>query len=110
MMEKCRASLEEWIKASYLCPCSWYNVVLVTILEGDLDEAVKRADFWLSNGDSQAGLHVDPIFRLLSERPEYDELMARNAQQVKRQREIYLNGGGWASLGKPDQVKVTAEH
>ena len=104
MMEKCRASLEEWIKASYLCPCSWYNVVLVTILEGNLDEAVERTDFWLSNGDSQAGLHVDPVFLLLSERPEYDELMARNAQQVERQREIYLKGGGWAVLERPDAV------
>ena len=64
------------------------------------------ADFWLSNGDSQAGLHVDPVFRLLSERPEYDELLKRNARQVKRQREIYLSGGGWGSLEKPDVVAL----
>ncbi|MDX1570441.1 MAG: hypothetical protein R3200_08150 [Xanthomonadales bacterium] len=104
MMEKCRSRLEELIKASYLCPCSWYNVVLVTIVDGRLDEAVERADFWLSNGDSNSGLHVDAVFRRLSERPEYNELLARNAQQVERQREIYLNGGGWGALKKPDEV------
>ncbi len=106
MMEKCRTSLDEWIKASYLCPCTLYNVVLLTILDRPPAEAVDRADFWLSNGDSRAGLHVDPLFRLLSSRPEYDELMARNARQVKRQREIYLSGGGWGTLGQPEQVAL----
>ena len=81
-------------------------MVLVTILEGNLDEAVERTDFWLSNGDSRADLHFDPIFRLLSERPEYEELLARNALQVERQRELYLSGGGWAALEKPDEVAL----
>ena len=106
MMDRCRSYLEERFKARYLCPCSWYNVVLVTILDGRLDVAVERADFWLSNGDSQPGLHVDPVFRLLSERPEYDELLARNSRQVERQREIYLSGGGWGSLEKPDAAAL----
>ncbi|MEJ2256322.1 MAG: hypothetical protein P8X98_04850 [Woeseiaceae bacterium] len=80
--------------------------MLLTILDRRLDEAVERADFWLVNGDSQAGLHVDPVFRVLSERPEYDGLMARNARQVERQREIYLSGGGWDALGKPEEVAL----
>ena len=78
----------------------------MTIIDGRLDEAVERADFWLSNGDSQAGLHVDPVFRLLSERPEYDELMKRNAEQLERQREIYFSGGGWGALKAPDELAL----
>ena len=38
---------------------------------------------------------------VLADRPEYGELLARNARQIERQREIYLSGGGWASLEKP---------
>ena len=106
MMEKCRVGLEERFKARFLCPCVFYNVVLITILDGRLDEAVERADFWLSSGDSQPYLHVDPVFRLLSERPEYAELLERNARQIERQREIYLSGGGWNALDKPDEVAL----
>jgi len=107
MMQQCRVDLEERFKARYLCPCSWYFVVLVTILDGRLEQAVERADFWLSNGDSNIGLHVDPVFRLLADRPEYGELLARNALQVERQRELYLSGGGWAALEKPDDVALS---
>jgi len=106
MMEKCRVDLEERFKARYLCPCTWYNVVLVTILDGRLEEAVERADFWLSNGGSNVGMRVDPVFSLLADRPEYGKLMARNARQIERQRELYLSGGGWAALEKPGEVAI----
>ncbi len=92
MMDACLEDFEERFKAKYLCPCSWYYVVLSTILDGRLDEAVERADFWLSNGDSNFGLHQDPIFAQLSDRPEYADLLARNTAQSQRQREIFLAG------------------
>ncbi len=92
MMDSCREGIEKRFEARYLCPCSLNYVVLFTILDGRMDEAVERADFWLSNGDSDFSLHLDPIFAELSERPEYDELLARNAAQIQRQRAIFLAG------------------
>ncbi len=94
IMDSCREDIEKRFEARYLCPCSLNYVVLFTILDGRMDEAVERADFWLTNGDSDFSLHQDPIFSELSERPEYDELLARNAAQIQRQREIFLAGGG----------------
>lgn len=92
MMDSCREGIEERFKARYLCPCTLNYVVLFTILDGRYDEAVERADFWLTNGDSDFSLHQDPIFSELADRPEYDELLARNAAQIQRQREIFLAG------------------
>jgi hypothetical protein len=102
MMKKCRDEMEERFKAKYLCPCTWERVVLFTIMDGRIDEAVARADQWLTNGGSDLTLHVDPIFNLLADHSEYPGLMARNAAQVQRQRDIYLaatsNESGSASL------------
>jgi hypothetical protein len=46
----------------------------------------------LSNGDSASWVPLDPIFRQLEDRPEYPDLLARNAEQLERQRQIYLSG------------------
>jgi len=92
MMDKCQKQVEQRFKAHYLCPCSWFEVVQYTILDGRMDEAVQRADQWLSNGDSSFDLHIDPIFAQLSDRPQYADFLARNAAQIQRQREIYLAG------------------
>ncbi len=100
MMDKCRAQMEERFKAQYICPCSWYNVVLYTILDGRMEEAADRADKWLTHGDSNTYLHVDPIFKLLSDQPQYPEFLARNAATIERQRNIYLAGRGEAETGE----------
>lgn len=92
MMERCHEVYEERLKAKYICPCSFLGVVLYTILDGRLDDAVERADQWLSNGDSASWVPNDPIFRQLEDRPEYPDLLARNAEQLERQRQIYLSG------------------
>ena len=92
MMAKCQESYEERLKAQYLCPCSFYGVVLYTILDGRLDEAVQRADQWLAGGDSMSWLPFDPVFAELKDRPEYAELLARNEEQLARQRQIYAAG------------------
>ena len=91
MMERCHEVFEERIKAKYLCPCTFYGVVQYTILDGRLDDAVQRADQWLTNGDSASWVPQDPIFRQLKDRPEYPDLLARNAEQLERQRQIYLS-------------------
>ena len=80
------------MKVKYICPCTFYGVVQYTILDGRLDDAVQRADQWLSNGDSASWLPFDPAFTILKDRPEYPELLARNAEQLERQRQIYLAG------------------
>jgi TolB-like protein/Flp pilus assembly protein TadD len=90
MMSECERSMEERFKARYLCPCMMYGVVQYTILSGRLEEAVERADYWLSNGDSYYALHLDPIFSQLSSHPRYAELLTRNAAHQARQRELYL--------------------
>ena len=92
MMQRCHEVYEERLKAKYICPCTFYGVVQYTILDGRLDDAVQRADQWLSNGDSASWVPNDPIFRQLEDRPEYPDLLARNAEQLERQRQIYLSG------------------
>jgi len=92
MMEECRKQTEERLKAKYLCPCSWFDLVLFATLDGRTDEAIERAMQWLDNGDSDALIHIDPIIQTWSDRPEYDELLARNAEQVERQQQLYLAG------------------
>ena len=67
--------------------------ILARVVPADrLDDAVERADQWLSNGDSASWVPNDPIFRQLEDRPEYPDLLARNAEQLERQRQIYLSG------------------
>ncbi len=90
VLAKCETQMEERFKARYLCPCTLYGVVQYTILTGRLREAVERADYWLSNGDSYYFLHLDPVFKRLEGQPEYADLLARNAAQIQRQQEIYL--------------------
>jgi TolB-like protein/Flp pilus assembly protein TadD len=100
MMARCEQVYEDRIKAGYLCPCSFYGVLQYTILDGRIDEAVERANQWLSNGDSMAYLPTDPIFQLLSDRPEYQEFINRNEAQLARQRQIYLSGRNENSVAK----------
>jgi TolB-like protein/Flp pilus assembly protein TadD len=92
IMGECRRKMEERLKAGYFCPCSYFSLVLFTIVDGRLEEGIERADQWLNNGDSSYFLQSEPIFRLLKDQPEYDELIARNAEQIERQKQIYLSG------------------
>jgi TolB-like protein/Flp pilus assembly protein TadD len=92
IMAACQERMEERVKVNYFCPCSYYKLVTYTIVDGRLDEAVKRADQWLTNGDSSYYLAADPIFSLLSDRPEYSDFLARNAAQIERQKNIYYSG------------------
>jgi TolB-like protein/Tfp pilus assembly protein PilF len=90
MMTRCHKQFEERLKAQFFCPCSYYGLVGYTVLDGRIEEAVQRADQWLSNGDSWVFLDQDPIFDQLADQPEYAELLARNQEQVERQQRIYL--------------------
>jgi len=92
MMEECRKTTEERLKAGYLCPCSFFNLVLFATLDGRTDDAVKRAMEWLENGDSFSWLSADPILNEWSDRPEWEQIMVLNAEQVNRQQDIYLAG------------------
>lgn len=42
MMEKCRKSTEERLKAQYLCPCSWFSLVAFATIDGRTDDAIER--------------------------------------------------------------------
>jgi TolB-like protein/Tfp pilus assembly protein PilF len=92
MMEECRKRTEERLKAQYLCPCSWFDLVLFATLDGRTDEAISRAREWVENGDSYSLLHTDPILQTWADRPEYEEIMALNSAQVERQQKIYTDG------------------
>ncbi len=94
IMNQCRKQTEERLKASYLCPCSWFNLVVFATLDGRTEDAVKRAKEWVEKGDSFNMLKDDLILKLWADHPEYEEILARNAEQVKRQRKIYLAGTG----------------
>ncbi len=101
MMKECHRIFEERLKARYLCPCSFYGVVAYTTLDGRYDEALKRADQWLTQGDSNSFLPFDPIFKELEDDPAFPEIVARNAAQLERQREIYFAGRAPEATGRP---------
>jgi len=92
MMDQCRQNTEERLKAGYLCPCTFFNLVTFATLDGRTDEAIARANEWLDNGDSFAWLEGDPILWEWSDRPEYQQILLRNAEQVQRQQQLYLDG------------------
>jgi TolB-like protein/Tfp pilus assembly protein PilF len=92
MMEECRKRTEERLKAGYLCPCSFFDLVLFATLDGRTDEAVARASQWMDNGDSFAWLAGDRVLKQWSDRPEYEQILIRNAEQVTRQQQIYREG------------------
>jgi len=98
MMAKCFQQYEEKLKVGYLCPCSFFGLVMYTILDKRFDEAVERTEQWLSNGDSMSYLAQMPIFTQLADRPEYPGFLARNEEQLERQREIYRSGRENASV------------
>jgi hypothetical protein len=99
-MADCQQRMEERIKVNYFCPCSYYNLVIYTIVDGRIDEAVERADQWLTNGDSSYSIGVDPIFNRLSGQPEYSDFLARNAAQIERQKNIYYSGKSISSAAR----------
>ena len=89
------------MKAGYLCPCSFFDLVLFATLDGRTDEAVERANQWLDNGDSFAWLAGDQVLKQWSDRPEYEQVLARNAEQVARQQQIYRAGVAARDQEKP---------
>jgi hypothetical protein len=91
-MTQCHKQFEERLKVNYLCPCTWYGMVLYTIIDGRYEEAVQRADQWFTDGGSSSFFEWEPMFRLLADQPEYEDFLARNAEQLARQQQIYLSG------------------
>jgi len=92
MMEKCRKKTEERLKAQFLCPCSWFNLVTFAAIDGRTEDAIERTKEWLNNGDSYSLLALDPVIQEWSGRPEYEEIIDRNNEQVQRQQALYLAG------------------
>lgn len=92
LMQECRKSTEERLKAQYLCPCSWFNLVAFATIDGRIDDAIEHTREWLNNGDSYSLLYMDPVMQEWSDRPEYQEFLARNEEQVKRQQSLYMAG------------------
>jgi len=92
ILESCLKRTEERLKAKYLCPCTWFNLVLVATLDNRIEDAVMRADEWLTRGDSFSLLRNDPVFNSWSDQSAHDEILTRNDEQVERQKQIYLAG------------------
>jgi TolB-like protein/Flp pilus assembly protein TadD len=92
IFDSCRERTEERLKAKYLCPCSWFSLVKFATLDNRIEDAITRADEWLTRGDSNSLLRQDSIMKSWSERPEYRDILARNDEQVQRQKQIYFAG------------------
>jgi TolB-like protein len=92
MMDKCRNKTEERLKAQFLCPCSYFDLVLFATIDGRTEDAIERTREWLNNGDSSSLLYMDRVLQEWSDRPEYQEFIERNEEQVKRQQALYLAG------------------
>jgi TolB-like protein len=104
MMTKCRKTTEERLKAQYLCPCSWFNLVTFATIDGRTDDAIERTREWLNNGDSFSLLYMDPVIQEWSDRPEYQEFLERNNEQVERQQALYLAG-----IAARDKAEATTD-
>ena len=99
IMSECHKVFEERLKVNYLCPCTFFNVVIYTLADGRIEEGMRRANQWLDNGDSNAALEYFPLIKLLQKEPGYDDLIARNEAQLERQRDIYASGQ--AAIAEP---------
>ena len=97
MLAECDRILEKRLIAGYICPCDLERLVMYTILDQRFDDAIERADQWMDSGYSTPDLPSNPIFKLLSERAEYQGLLDRNAEQILRQRQMYLAAKGSAT-------------
>jgi TolB-like protein len=104
MIEACRKRTDERVKAQFLCPCSWFNLVLFATVDGRPEDAIFRANEWLDKGDSNALLDMDPVIQTWADRPEYAEILARNAEQVERQKSLYLAGVKAREAGEGNSV------
>jgi len=109
MMEACRKRTDERVKAQFLCPCSWFNLVLFATVDGREEDAIFRANEWLDKGDSFALLDMDPVMQDWADRPEYADILARNAVQVERQRSMYLDGVKARDAGEPIKVVPSSD-
>jgi len=89
MMDRCSEETEKRLEAGYFCPCSWFRLVEFAVLDKRYDDAIKRAEEWLDNGDSDPILENNPIFRKLQAKPKFETLIKRNEQQIQRQIRIY---------------------
>jgi TolB-like protein len=107
ILDVCRTRYTQRLEAEYLCPCEWFGLVMFTILDGDLDLAVKRMNKWLEDGDSASFLKSNLVFRKLAHRPEYGSLLARNDAEVMRKQQQYLAGTRFPTI---NAAVATAEH
>ena len=107
MMEKCRKQTEERLKVQFLCPCSWFNLVTFAVIDGRTEDAIERTRQWLNNGDSSSLLSMYPVMQEWVDRPEYQELIDRNNEQVQRQQAMYLAGVKARDKAKATQEKAT---
>jgi hypothetical protein len=93
MLDRCRQRFEEGLKANYLCPCAFFGMVMYTAVDGRPNEAMQRADQWLSNGDASSIFREDnPVLEALVDQPGWGQLLERNREQLARQRNIYFSG------------------
>jgi len=109
MMEKCRKTTEERLKAQFLCPCSWFNLVTFAVIDDRTEDAIERTRQWLNNGDSASLLYMYPVMQEWVDRPEYQEFIDRNEEQVQRQQAMYLAGVKARDKTKAVQDKTTGQ-
>jgi hypothetical protein len=92
MMAQCHKQFEERLKVNYICPCSYFGLIVYTALDGRYDEAMRRADQWLESGDSEIFLPMVPMFEPIRETGTFREILARNDAQLAKQQQMYLAG------------------
>ena len=83
---------------------SWFNLVLFATIDGRTEDAIAHATEWLENGDSFHLLPADPVLQVWADRSEYQEILAGNADQVKRQQQLYLDGTVARNTGQSTHV------
>jgi TolB-like protein len=92
IMAQCATEYEPALESGYLCYCSWVQLINYFILSGREEEAVQKLFEWFDKGGSQIDFESLEVISLLRNRPEYPRFLERNAENIARKRQHYLQG------------------
>jgi TolB-like protein len=99
ILAQCATEYEPALKSGYLCYCSWISVINYLILSGREEEAVRKLFEWFDKGGSDITFEAQEVIAQLKGRPEYQQFLERNAENIEIKRARYLQAAELASTG-----------
>jgi len=90
ILAQCATEYEPALESGYFCYCSWIRVINYLILSGREEEAVRKLFEWFDNGGSDIRFEVEEVIAQLRGRPEYQQFLERNVENIASKRARYL--------------------